>query len=367
VSKEKLIKILRDTPMLNGIYSDYFAKYKIMNCKLKRFLNILKPEYVNWVSTYKCNFRCEHCEASAGDKEEILELDTKEACELMAELGDMKVKRIFIGGGEPLLRKDLFVIIDSILDAGMEYGISSNSYLFSRFKEQFSKAPPSWMYFTSIDGLEKTNDKIRMTGSFNMCIEALEFFKYIGVERRKVNTVVTPGNIGELSELKKIILNSDANSWRFSLVIPSGRAKNNSDMYLSDEQIMYLFNFVEDTRKEFDVEISEDSGYLGCLSLKLREAPFFCGAGFTRCDVMPDGEVFGCSMGYDNRYSEGNIRNVSFKETWKKGFSHFRDPQLNKECLDCKYIGPCRGGCCGMRLENMHCLKRIWEKMETRN
>ncbi len=357
----KLIKILHNTPLLKDAYADYFAKYKILNYKFKHFFNISKPEFVHWLSTYNCNFHCEHCEASAGDKENISELETKEVCKLIAELRDMNVKRIFIGGGEPLVRKDLFIFIHSILDKGMEYGLSSNGYLVSRFKEEFSKMPP-WMFFTSIDGLEQTNDKIRKIGAFNRSLQALEFFKSIDVEDRVVNTIVTPENIGELPELKKIILNSDTTFWRFSLAIPVGRAKENNKMYLNDEQIMYLFNFVEDLSKEFNAQISEDAGYFGCLSLKLRETPFFCGAGLTRCSVMPNGEVFGCQIAYDNKFSEGNVRDMSFKEIWQKGFSRFRNPQLNKECLDCKYIGPCRGGCWGMRLENMHCLKRIWEQ-----
>lgn len=355
-------KIFHDVPLLKNIYAKYYAKYKFLNCKTKLYFNISKPElFVHWLSTYNCNFHCEFCEANAGDKKNIQELDTEEVCKLMAELGKMKVKRIFIGGGEPLIRKDLFIIIRNILDVGMQYGISSNSYYVSKFKEEFIKFKP-YMFFTSIDGLKQTNDKIRMSGAFDKSLQALEFFKSIDVGYRVVNTVVTPKNIGELSQLKKIILDSDATFWRFALAIPVGRASKDNKMYLSDQQVKYLFNFVEDTSKEFDVEITEDAGYLGCLSLKLRSHPFFCGAGLTRCSVMPDGEVFGCQISYDNRYSEGNIRNLPFKEIWQKGFSRFRNPQFNKECLDCKYVSSCRGGCWGMRLENMHCLKRIWEQ-----
>lgn len=352
-------KICRNTPLLKDIYSDNYSKYRFLKCKSKIFLNISKPEFIHWISTYNCNFHCEHCEASAGDKENISELETEEVCKLMTEIGDMKVMKIFIGGGEPLVRKDLFIVVRCILDAGMQYDVSSNSYLVSKFKEEFTKMPPN-TFFTSIDGLEQTNDKMRMTGAFNRTLQALEFFRSIDVENRVVNTVVTSENIGELSELKKIILSSGATFWRFALAIPVGRAKKNNKMYLSDEQIMYLFNFVEDTRKEFNVGISEDAGYFGGLSLKLRDEPFFCGAGLTKCTVDADGEVYGCQIAYDNKFSEGNVRDISFKEIWQKGFSLFRYPQLNKECLECKYVGTCRGGCWGMRLENMHCLKRIW-------
>jgi radical SAM protein with 4Fe4S-binding SPASM domain len=282
----------------------------------------------------------------------------------MTELSEMKVKRVWIGGGEPLLRKDIFVIIRHILNMGMKYGMSSNGYLVDKYKEEFSKYKP-YMFFTSIDGLEKTNDEIRAKGAFRKSLDSLEFFKSIDVEHRVVNTVVVPSNIEQLPDLKKIILNSDATFWRFALAIPVGRAKNNDQMYLSKEQIKYLFDFVEDTKKEFDIEITEDAGYLGDLDLKLRNSPFFCGAGITRCSIMPDGEVLGCQIAYDDRFSEGNIRNKSFKEIWQKGFSRFRNPQIakeyNKECTDCEYFNACRGGCWGMRMGGRHCLKDVWK------
>jgi radical SAM protein with 4Fe4S-binding SPASM domain len=355
-------KICRNTPLLKDLYSDKYSTYRFLKCKSELAINISKPEFIHWMTTYKCNFHCEHCEASAGDKEKISELDTKEVLRLIAELGEMKIMKIFIGGGEPLLRKDLFIIVRAILDAGMQYELSSNGYLVSEFEEELTKMPPL-TFFTSIDGLEKTNDKIRMKGAFNKTLKALEFFKSIGVPNRTVNTVVTTESIGELSELKKFIIDSGVTFWRFSIAIPVGRAKSNDKMFLSDEQLMYLFKFVEETRKEFNVGISEEGGYLGCLSLKVRDEPFFCGAGLTKCTIDADGEVYGCQIAYDDKFSEGNIRDISFKEIWQKGFSSFRYPQLSEECLECKYVDTCRGGCWGMRLENMHCFKRIWDNL----
>lgn len=362
-------KAIYRSPLLEplaDIYSKYYLRYKFNACKIKHKLNILTPELnVFWLSTYNCNFRCKHCEASAGEKK-VSELTTEEICGVITELSEMGVKKIYVGGGEPLVRKDVFEVIQHINDVGMEYGLTSNGYLVNRYKEKFVNMKP-FLYFTSIDGLEATNDEIReKKGAFRETLQALEFFKSIGVGFRSVNTVVLPDNIEELPELKKVIMNSAANFWRFAIPIPVGRAKDNEKMSLTKQQIKYLFDFVEDTRKEFDVEITEDAGYLGCRAMKLRQRPFFCGAGFTRCSIMPDGEVFGCQISYDNKYSEGNIRNKSFKEMWQNGFSRFRNPQLDKdldkECLNCKHLSSCRGGCHGMRLGNRHCYKEIWEE-----
>jgi radical SAM protein with 4Fe4S-binding SPASM domain len=344
-------------------YSKYYLRYKFLSCKLKHKFNILSPNTVHWTSTYNCNFYCKHCEANAGDMH-VPELSTKEICDVITELGNMNIKMFSITGGEPLVRKDIFQVIRHVLDTGMRYGIASNGYLVTKFEDEFREMVP-YDYFTSIDGLEKTNDEIRgRDGAFRKSIEALEFFKSLGVKHRLVNTVVIPDNIEQLSELKKIIMDSAATFWRLSVPIPVGRAKNNEKTFLNDEQLKYLFDFVMDASKELDVELSDEVGYLGCLSLKLRSRPFFCGAGLTKCYIMPDGEVFGCSIFYDNKFSEGNIRNKPFKEIWQTGFSRFRDQRCHDEkCLSCEHLSSCQGGCWGMRPGNKHCYKDIWSDM----
>ncbi len=239
----------------------------------------------------------------------------------------------------------------------MEYGIASNGYLVSSFEKEFSDMKP-YKYFTSIDGLEQTNDEIRgKKGGFKKTFQALEYFKSLGVKNRTVNTIVFPGNIEELPELKKEILDSAATFWRFALVTPVGRAKGNDSFYLSNEQIRYLFKFIGKLRREFNVGISEEVGYLGCWDLM--SSPFFCGAGLTNCAIMPDGEVLGCQMAYDTRFSEGNVKQKSFREIWQTGFSRFRQPQYEKECLECKYMKSCRGGCWGLRLVDRRCITDV--------
>ncbi|MFX0095846.1 MAG: radical SAM protein, partial [Candidatus Hodarchaeota archaeon] len=273
-------KSLYKIPLVKKEYFRHYASYKFLRLKVERKLHLLRPPAVQWLATYNCNFRCKHCEASAGSTN-VSELTTNEALKLITELSKMKVERIAISGGEPLLRKDLFRIIHHILDKGMQYAIASNGYLVSNFKEKFSNMKP-YMFFTSIDGLEQTNDNFRgRKGAFKKTFRALEFFKSIGVEKRTINTVVFPGNIKELPELKKIILNSAASFWRLVLAIPVGRAKDNNDMYLNKEQTRYFFKFVGQARREFNVGISEEVGYLGCLPIRdsLTSYPFFCDAG----------------------------------------------------------------------------------------
>ena len=362
--KRGLKFIIFNIPVLKKYYINHSAKYQFGFLKLKRSLNLLQPSYVQWLTTYNCNFKCTHCEASAGPSK-VLELTTDEAFRLVDELADMGVKRILLSGGELLVRKDIFQIIEYIVSRGLSYGIASNGYLVETFTEEFRNMKP-FMFFTSIDGLEQTNDEIRgIKGAFRKSIDAVKFFQSIGVEKRVINTVVLPANIHQLPELKKIIQESSATLWRLAIPIPVGRAKDNETFCLNKEQLKYLFEFIRKSRNELNIELSEDAGYLGCYALKLRKYRFFCEAGLTYCSIMPDGEILGCQIAYDSTFSEGNIRSRPFREIWRHGFLRFRNPQFETKCQECSYIDTCRGGCWGMRLGNKHCYKEIWGEQES--
>ena len=352
-------------PVLKKIYDGHRGTINYIRLRARHRLGILRPSWVQWLVTYDCNFRCKHCEANAGAVK-VEELTTEQICRAINDIAKLGTKTFFFSGGESLLRKDLFDIVRYVKNRGMRYDIATNCYLVEKNSYKFEQQIPHTV-FTSIDGLEDSHDEFRgAKGSFKKIQEALRFFRKLGVKLITVNTFVYPGNIGQLAHLEPYIKDSGATNWRIAPAIPVGRAKDNSSMYLDTKGMKYLFEFINGARKKFDVHITEDAGYLGCWEKVLRKDPFFCNAGFTRCSIMPDGEVLGCQIAYDNKYSEGNIKEKSFTEIWKNGFKRFRYPDYNdhKECLDCSHFHACRGGCWGMRLGNRHCYKAAWEGHE---
>lgn len=61
--------------------------------------------------TNQCNLRCRHCYASAREKLEN-ELSLDEVKQLLRELSQVGTVEVEFSGGEPLLRPDLFEIIE---------------------------------------------------------------------------------------------------------------------------------------------------------------------------------------------------------------------------------------------------------------
>lgn len=346
---------------MRNFYKKNYGKIWNAVYKFKKKLSFLEaPIYVQWVATHRCNYSCEHCGTNAGLALSN-ELSTQEATTLINEMADMGVKFLSVTGGEPLLRKDLFQILKLAKKRGIKVGFVTHGRLASNFKNEIKELQPYSM-MVSLDGLKETHNKLRgNNANFGQSLAIVKFFKEIKIPRISVSTTVNQRNFKELEELKEIIFNSGANYWRINIAIPEGRAKDKQWMYLNNDQLLKLFEFINKNRKKFKIEICEGAGYLGEGDTKLKDTPFFCGCGWNTCTIMADGDVMGCPI-FENKkeHREGNIRDNSFKEIWENKFERFRNLKLPDDCNSCEHINACRGGCWMMRIFDAHCLKEVW-------
>ncbi|UCE06656.1 MAG: radical SAM protein, partial [bacterium] len=247
-------------PLLGPIFKNHYFTLKRYYVNLLRKTSIRPgPIYVNWIATNRCNSRCVYCEASA-NQVKFEELTTDQIFRVVNELGELKVKQFFVIGGEPLIRKDVFEVLDYARKQGMKVGIFTNSLLYKKFKKEIKHAGLQNIW-TSIDGMEKTHNENRgYPGAYEITMEAMQYYASINIPLRVINTVVHNRNFDELPELFEQVKRSGANWWRLGAVLPVGRAKDHQ-FGLSAERTLRLFQYIEKTRKLFNVTISEEMGY----------------------------------------------------------------------------------------------------------
>ena len=357
----RLENLCMNLPLVRRYYHNRAAKIKRNTCLLLRRLGLLKPfSFVQWLATYDCNLHCPFCEASAG-KAAPNELTTKEVKGLIDDLSKMGVRRFLISGGEPLVRKDLIEVMEYANQRNLQLGLVSNGYLVA---EQWDRLKHFnyFLYFTSIDGPPEHHNKMRGgKEAFEKTMKGLELFGALGVPIRMVKTVVHPENLGHLEDLLKILKSSPANRWHLSPVAKVGRAASGKYSLLG-KQLRNLADFMKGNEKVMNIDFSESHAYLGCFLGNPIGRPFFCGAGLTRCSIMPDGEVLGCQQVYDRSLSEGNIRNKPFPQIWKEGFSRFRRRDFPVICRGCAHLSGCQAGCWAEMEKQGVCLKSVWEE-----
>lgn len=355
-------KSLLNTPFLGSLYRKRAAVLKGRFCLTLNRFGMLKPfTFVQWLATNRCNLFCPFCESSAGEADPG-ELTRAEVEKLIDDLASMGVKRLFISGGEPLMRPDIIPIMAYAAGRNLRLGLATNGWHVPEMEESL-KNLPFFIYFTSLDGMPDYHDRIRgRENAFHRAVQGLDVFARLGVPLRMVNTVVHPENICQLEDLAAVVKDSAATTWRITPVSDVGRAAGDHDYELSPEQLRYLASFIDKHRGKLTVDFGESHMYLSCLAGHSRGKPFFCGAGLTRCSIMPDGEVLGCQQVFDARFSEGNIRDSGFAHIWKHGFGRFRDKSFPQACRNCSHFDGCRGGCWAEREKRGSCMKSIWDE-----
>ncbi|MGJ7910314.1 GTP 3',8-cyclase MoaA [Neobacillus sp. LXY-1] len=175
--------------------------------KLNRPLRDLRISVID-----RCNFRCQYCMPadSFGPDFEFLPrsaLLTYEEIERVAKIFVyLGVKKIRLTGGEPLLRRDLPVLVEklSAIEGLEDIGLTTNGVLLPKFAEQLKKAGLKRVN-VSLDSLDnelfgKINGRGIGTGPVLEGIEAAKKFG-LGV---KINMVVKKGlNDSEIVPMAK--------------------------------------------------------------------------------------------------------------------------------------------------------------------
>jgi radical SAM protein with 4Fe4S-binding SPASM domain len=348
-------------PVLQDAYWRNSARLKKAWCLARHRVGLLKPSaFVLWIATYRCNFHCPFCEAGAGEPGRD-ELTTGEAETLLADLGRMGVRRLLISGGEPAMRRDLPTLLDTAGRLSITPAIISNGYL---IEDRWHELRPFqyFLYMTSVDGLPEQHDGMRGKGSYERALRALELFAGIGVRTRVVNTVVHRDNLAQLPELAERLAASAATDWYLTPVLNLGRARGRGAYQMSGDELKAMMQFVRSWRGRagFRPELGHASAYLSWLTGGCGGRPSFCGAGLTRCAVMPNGDVLPCGQAYDAVRPEGNIRDRPLSEIWKCGFRNFRRFEQPPACRDCPHWSACQGGCWAVRAIRGCCLRDVW-------
>lgn len=306
-----------------------------------------------WEATSRCNANCRFCGSRCSSHAPVDEVDAEiviNAFRNIAQNYDASKIMVNVTGGEPLLRKDLIKIMESVRNLGFKWGLVTNGTLLSADNIIKLKNAGMSTISISIDGLSKTHNSLRgVANGFERIINGIsELTKQDFVETIMITTVVTSENIHELDELKEFLKTQPIDVWRIVPVDKIGRASDDCDILLANNQIIETFKFIKSVREEelpFEVTTS-CSHYLGRFEFRLRDFPFSCQSGKNICSILSNGDIYVCpNVERVPELIQGNIKRDRISEIWENGFSFFRSNSRceSGKCSKCRYISDCHG------------------------
>lgn len=283
-----------------------------------------------------CNLACVHCFAGELPRKERA-LDLRELEVLFSDMAAVGALRLALSGGEPLMRKDLYELIDLAIAQGIRTSITTNGmFIDEHHARELARRSVLWLS-VSLDGATRaTNDAIRGEGVFDAVIEKCALLR--GRVPFSLAMTVTSTNAHEARAFGELARAVGATAAVMRPLYPAGMARERLDLVPSFAQFRAAVAALHEGASAVDGcampygpaererDRAEVVGNLGC------------GAGTTLAAISSSGTMSACSF-LGPAFDGPSIRDRSFVSIWNESqkFQQFRSPSA----LD-RFDGGCR-------------------------
>lgn len=306
------------------------------------------PLVVSWNVTRKCNLKCSHCYINAASEEYKDELTTEESKRLIDQISEVSRPMLILSGGEPLLRKDIFELIQYGTQKGLKMGLGSNGGLIDSIVAKKLKEAGIKTVSISLDSsIPERHDEFRgVKGSWQKAVNAIKVLRENDV-LVQVNTTLTQQNYDEIDDIMSLAEKIGVENFHLFFLVPTGRGAKIADITPVMYENMIKNTFAKTARHRLNVRPSCAPQFMRIakdMNLDMRQWIRGCIAGLYYCRVYPNGEITPCPY---LPVKLGNIREKSFKDIWFNSdiFKNLRDfNTLKGKCGACEYRSLC-GGC----------------------
>jgi len=315
------------------------------------------PYHVVWEVTTRCNLNCIHCYAGSVGSTQT-ELSTGEGKRLLEQIAEIReVRMIVVTGGEPLLRKDIFELMEHAGKLGFHIIFSTNGTLLMPDTAKDLARLGVANFSISLDGSSSECHETvrRASGSFQGAIRGIEAAARTGV-CLQVNFTAMQQNLAELPGLIDLAESLKTDIIMVFQAIPPRQEK--VALELDAEQQLNLMRTIAEKQKkthaliipvccpEYWPMLVENTRVSFGKGLQ-RKAFSGCGAGTGFSYIRFDGEVWPCNF---IPLSAGNVRRTPFPDIWNDSplLQEFRSRprRLKGICGECEHREMC-GGCRG--------------------
>jgi len=328
-----------------------------------------KKPVVVWNVGRRCNLRCVHCYSQSRDQDYPNELSHEEGERLLTDLADFGAPVVLFSGGEPLLRPDIFELIQYATRRRMRAVVSTNGTLITpEIASRLKEAGLSYVGI-SLDGMESTNDRFRgVKGAFRMALKGVQNCLKTGV-KVGLRFTMTRENFHDVGGILDLIEQEGIPRVCFYHLVYTGRAtKMVHDARMSHEETRNTVDLIMARTKAFHeqgrqvevltVDNHTDGPYL---YLRLLQEDPKRAAEVLSLLKMNGGNSTGTGIGcvswdgsvhpdqFWRHYSFGNVKERPFSAIWTDtseplmGKLRDRKKYLTGRCAACKWLDICNG------------------------
>ncbi len=302
------------------------------------------PITVNWAITNRCNFGCRHCYSRTDTAEE---LGFEQLLSLLRKLSDARVFSVNFGGGEPLMREDIFDLAAQASGLGLAVSMNSNGFLIDKAAAQKLKEAGFSKVGVSIDSpAPEVHDEFRgIKGSHRRAVEALKHLKDAGLET-SISSVICRINMKDIDGLIRQAASLGAGSLNFHNFKCSGLGFANRDsLDLSPQEWREFYTYaIEQKETVKDIHISLEDPIVASLVQNGDSLVKGSVCGKLSLNIKANGDITPCGF---IPIVIGNLCVDDLLQIWSKSpvLEMMRNKTPRGKCLNCGHYSDCLGGC----------------------
>jgi radical SAM protein with 4Fe4S-binding SPASM domain len=301
----------------------------------ERALKLNVPLSVQLDLTYRCNERCVHCYL---DHQDYGEMNTAEIKHLLEEMAEAGVFILTLSGGEIMLRKDFFEILEyARRQLTFCVKLKTNAILIrAQEAAHIRELGVESIQISIYSHRPEIHDAITLVpGSLKRSLEAARFLKSQGLRVIFANILMVQ-NLQDYQGVRALAAEMGIESTLDPTITPMMDGDRSVlSLNIDRGSLHQLFrdeSMVIDTDESCGVEITEQD--------TLQHLP--CSASHTTCYVSPYGDVFPCVQ---FPLPTGNVRKERFIDIWRYSdrMNQVRAIRLKDltTCTSCAHVSSC--------------------------
>ena len=310
---------------------------------------ITPPRWLLAELTYACPLQCPYCANPLEYEKYKNELSTEEWVRVLTEARKMGAVQLGFSGGEPLVRKDLPILVEKARELGYYTNLITSGYNLTEEKIiSLKEAGLDHIQISIQASSEELNDYIAGTESFQEKKEVARLIKKQGYPM-VLCVVIHRLNIHQMEDILEMAIELGADYVELANTQYNGWALLNRDMLLPtraqfEEAEAIAHRYQEKLRGKMKIYYVVPDYYEG------RPKACMNGWGTTFLTITPDGQALPCHSARELPNLDcPSIREMSVREAWEESdaFNKFRGLEWMKEpCRSCpdkeKDFGGCR-------------------------
>ncbi|MGA1824581.1 MAG: radical SAM protein [bacterium] len=342
-----------DPPFLAFVDRDFmrelgFTESPLWDDKDQSIHTLSAPTEVHFAITNACNAGCSHCYMASGERDSH-EMDTASIKRALKKLQSIGVFHVALGGGEALLRPDLFEIAAYAREIGLVPNVTLSGHAVTeKIAEQLTLFGQVNL---SIDGVDKTSSAFRNPKLFALADRALTLLVNAGV-KTGINCVLGRNNFETIPQLFKYAHTKKVHEIEFLRLKPTGRGE---ELYKQErttyDQNIRLIPLLSKYSRKYKIEAKIDCSFIPMLcyhnpplDFLEKTATYGCEAGNVLIGAKSNGNINGCSF-----LPPIDVSIFDFHDQWYTNtyFTSLRTWQsrATEPCTSCTYLDICKGGC----------------------